>query len=169
MPPGTPTPLSMTLRFKSHTTTVLLYAQPTDSFTAIKTALLTALHARNPSGAFHDAVIPTSPDQVMLGRPRDPKDLSQGFTTLEIPEGEPENGARGRKMGGQKSVLDCPQGVGLKDGAVLAFKFTDLNDENEDGEDEEDELANAEIEGTWEVSLPSYEEEYGSQAAGLQP
>lgn len=91
----------------------------------------------------------------------DKNDFSKGWVKLEIPETEIEDGASGKKkVGGKKSVLNAsPQGAGLKDGAVLAFRFlTSGRKEDEDGL--EDDV------GKWDVMIPSYEDEYGSQAEG---
>lgn len=56
--------------------------------------------------------------------------------------------AKGKSNGGRNGtpLIDSLLGAGLKDGAVLAFKFR--------GEGLEDE---------WDVIIPSYDDEYGSQ------
>lgn len=59
----------------------------------------------------------------------------------------------GKASGKGKVRDDCPMGVGLKDGAVLAYKFrSDVVDGDEELgiKDEGDEV--------WDVVLPSYEE-----------
>lgn len=80
---------------------------------------------------------------------------------LEIPDTDVDDGASGKKrVGGKKSVLNAsPQGAGLKDGAVLAFRFLESGNEEDEGVSEEDA-------GRWDVKIPSYEDEYGSQAEG---
>lgn len=91
----------------------------------------------------------------------DKNDFSKGWVKLEIPETEIEDGASGKKkVGGKKSILNAsPQGAGLKDGAVLAFRFlASGKEEDEDGL--EDDV------GKWDVIIPRYEDEYGSQAEG---
>lgn len=69
---------------------------------------------------------------------------------------------RKRKIGGKRSVLNSPQGVGLKDGAVLAFKFK----EGGNGRAEKNaKLEDMDIEDAkWDVVVPNFEDEYGSQS-----
>ncbi len=68
--------------------------------------------------------------------PIDKHDISQGWVELEITSGKEEG------MGAKSNSVfnEHPMGAGLKDGAVLAFKF-------------EGEV------GDWDVIMPSYEEE----------
>ena len=84
--------------------------------------------------------------------PLDKNDMGKGWVNLEIPEfDEAEVKGKGVKKG---SVLNqSPLGAGLKDGAVLAFKF-----QKEDTTDEMD------LDDDWDVVMPSYEDEGGSQS-----
>ena len=86
--------------------------------------------------------------------PKDKNDISKGWVPLKIPEvEEEETKGKGVKKG---SVLNgSPLGAGLKDGAMLAFKFT-----NGASEDEMD------IDDGWDVVIPSYDDEATSQSQG---
>ncbi|KAI9883452.1 MAG: hypothetical protein M1823_004786 [Watsoniomyces obsoletus] len=150
-----------TLRFKNQRTTVLLYSRPDTSFNAIREELLTMLQTTNPSGEFNGATIPSEADDIILGIPNDHKDLQAGWKEVEIPEEESGDekrpAGRRRKLGGENSTLDCPRGVGLKDGAVLAFKF---RSQSSDGQDHF--MNGAKMD--WDVVVPSYDEDYGVSA-----
>ncbi|KZF24445.1 hypothetical protein L228DRAFT_245376 [Xylona heveae TC161] len=158
---------SWTFRLKHHKTTILLFVRPLQSFDSIKEDLLHALRSTRPDGTLNGNKIPTSSDEVVLGVPIDNNDLSKGWVALEIPESEilDEQGVK-RKVGGKQSVLNqSPQGAGLKDGAVLAFKFREPGAGKTKDEDKDDlGLEDEQDDGQWDVSIPSYEEEYGSQA-----
>ena len=95
---------------------------------------------------------------MIFGLLVDKNDPSKGWVGLEIPEVELEDAAGGkRKIGGRKGVLNAsPLGAGLKDGAILAFKFRDEGAKiDKDDLDMDDE--------NWDVIMPSYEDEYASQ------
>ena len=102
--------------------------------------------------------LPTEPEDVVFGVPVEKNDLSKGWVRLDIPETEVQVNGDSKKIGGKKSVLNSsPLGAGLKDGAMLAFRFkTEGEMVDEDGLDVEDD--------EWDVLIPSYEEEYGSQS-----
>lgn len=74
------------------------------------------------------------------------------------------NSKNKKKVGGKKSVLNCPQGVGLKDGAALAFRFVEGTGEKVTRVDDVDEMDVEEEDLVWDVVLPTYDDEYGSQA-----
>lgn len=105
----------------------------------------------------NDQPLPSDPDEVILGVPVDKNDLSKGWVGLDIPEMDGEDGFGGKKSkAGKNSVLNSsPLGAGLKDGAALAFRFRD-HAKTEDEVDMGD--------SSWDVILPNYEEEYGSQS-----
>ena len=150
-----PDPLKWTLRFKQHKTTILLFLDQAQSFTSIKQDLLEAI-TKTGRTELNGQTLPTDPENVILGVPVERNDLSKGWVRLEIPETEVQVHGDSRKIGGKKSVLNAsPLGAGLKDGAVLAFRFKDSAMVDEDGLDIEDDA--------WDVLIPSYEEEYGGQ------
>ena len=153
-----PDPQHWTLRFKQHKTTVLLFVEQTQSFTSIKQDLLDAIRKTGQT-EMNGNPLPSDPEEVIFGLPVDKNDLTRGWVRQEIPEMDVE-GTNGdtKKIGGKKSILNAsPLGAGLKDGAVLAFKFgkggVELDEEGFDTENDE-----------WDVLIPSYEDEYGSQA-----
>ena len=88
--------------------------------------------------------------------PRDKYDISKGWVPLKIPEVEDVD-TKGKGKGVKKdSVLNgSPLGAGLKDGAMLAFRFA--KGPAEDGMDVDDE---------WDVIIPSYDDEVGNQGQG---
>lgn len=128
----------------------MLFVTQTQSFTSIKAELLEAIQ----SIGIHDIngdQIPTSSDDIVLGVPVDKNDLSNGWVDLEMLEREDDEES-GSKMKGVKknSVLNAsPQGAGLKDGAMLAFKFRRHGDEDESNLGGDD----------WDVIIPSYDDE----------
>lgn len=152
-----PDPQKWTLRFKQHKTTILLFVDQAQSFTSIKKDLLEAI-TKTGRTALNGQPLPTDPEDVIFGVPVEKNDPSRGWVRLEIPETEVQVNGTSKKVGGKKSVLNSsPLGAGLRDGAMLAFRFQqDGKGGDEDGEDREDE--------EWDVLIPSYEEEYGSQS-----
>ncbi|KAG8623816.1 hypothetical protein KVT40_008792 [Elsinoe batatas] len=153
--PTKPTATTWTLLFKSHTTTILLHVAKDHTFTHIKSELLSALKSRSTDGHFNGLPLPTSPDEISLAKSIDPQDLTQGWEGVEPSEEDEEmdraieqlDGAKGKGKGKAKGLgQDCPAGAGLRDGAVLAFKFA-----GEDG---------------WVVSVPVFEDnELGGEEA----
>lgn len=149
-----PTPQHWTLRFKQHKTTILLFVSQNQSFGSIKSDLLEAIKATG----IHDingCALPTNPDDIMFGVPVDKNKPSKGWIDLEIPEIDGDEDAGGKSKGvRQSSVLNAsPLGAGLKDGAMVAFKFREQGAEDVDNADSND----------WDVIIPSYDDEYGSQ------
>lgn len=147
----TPTPQHWTLRFKQHKTTILLFVSQNQSFGSIKSELLEAIKATG----IHDingCALPPNAEDIVFGIPVDKKDPSKGWVGLKIPEIDGDEDAGGISKGVRKgSVLNAsPLGAGLKDGAIVAFKFREEGAEDPDGDD-------------WDVILPSYDDENESQ------
>jgi hypothetical protein len=151
-----PTPSTWTLRLKSARTTVLLHTDPLSTFSAIKASLLTALTDTGFAQSDHgpSLTLPSSPSAIQLGRPLDPLDPSAGFVLGEwesqsdddevaIDEGKGKGKGKAAKETGGK---DCPKGAGLKDGAVLAFRWEGMA--GADGKE-------------WDVQIASFEDAYG--------
>lgn len=155
MPAKATTSLQWTLRFKQHKTTIVLFVQQSQPFDSIKRDLLDAIKARNIQDINGNA-LPSDPEDIELGVPIDKNDTSKGWVPLKIPEIEDgDKKGKGVKKG---SVLNAsPLGAGLKDGAMLAFRFAkgDGEDGMEVDEDEE-----------WDVIMPNYDDEAGSQSQG---
>ena len=137
--------MQWTLRFKQHTTTILLLVQQSQSFDSIKRDLLDAINATNIKD-INGNFLPSDPEDIEFGVPRDKNDISKGWVPLKIPEAE--NGDRKGKGVKKGSVLnESPLGAELKDGAMLAFRFR--NGDAEDGMD---------LEVGWDVIIPHFED-----------
>ncbi len=136
----------LTLRFKQHKTTILLLVPQSQPFTTIKQDLLEAINATGINNISGNP-IPSDPEAIVFGLLVDKNDISKGWVPLKIPEVEEgDTKSKGVKKG---TVLnESPLGAGLKDGALLAFKF------RERGEEKDDE---------WDVIMPSYDDEPASQ------
>ena len=98
-------------------------------------------------------LLPSDPEAIVFGLPVDKNDLSKGWVPLDIPEvSDTDTKGKGVKKG---SVLNQnPLGAGLKDGAMLAFRF------------KPDGLDMLELDVEWDVVIPTYEDDDGSQSQG---
>lgn len=192
-PSITPTSKTWTLRFKHHRTTVLLHVDPLQRFSSVRAELLKAVQQTHPDGKLNGHAIPDNTDDVLLARPADINDLSMGWEAIGQDNDEDtfvdDSKSKGKGKAGvgagtkgrpkKDNVVDCPQGVGLRDGGVVAFKFRSGADatvakdeveesvtENEEGErlDSETLVGDAERE-QWDVVVPTMEESYGEQEA----
>ncbi|PSN65157.1 hypothetical protein BS50DRAFT_645203 [Corynespora cassiicola Philippines] len=186
----TPTPQTWTLRLKSHKTTVLLHIDPLQTFSSIKATLHKALqetggvHTLDPLTHESTALpLPSSPSDIQFGRPANPLEPSAGFQLGEwetsSPFGEDEDVApvedvkgKGKaKVGASKgksavaAAGDCPKGVGLRDGAVLAFRWR--GDGLYEGEGDFDPEGGY-VDGVdmWGVKMASFEDSYGVENEG---
>jgi hypothetical protein len=201
-----PDATSWTLRLKHHKTTVLLFATGQTPFGAIKQDLLSMLAVTHGSrsssnggsgaGTLNGHAIPTDPADVVLGVPKDANDLQSGWKTLKVLDAaaveydaaaaaDGSSSRKKRRLGrGRDSGLDCPQGAGLRDGAVLAFKFRNRgaaaaaattatrdagrtrggDDDDDDGEEEGAEEEEEDEDEEWDVVVPSYDDEYGGSS-----
>ena len=114
--------------------------QVNQSFDSIKQDLLSSIKAtgiKDINGAF----LPSDAGDITLGVPIEKNDPSQGWVDLEIKTEEGDS--KGARKG---SVLnENPMGAGLRDGAVLAFRFADDQDD-------------------WDVIMPSYDDEESTQS-----
>ncbi|KAF2852507.1 hypothetical protein T440DRAFT_29336 [Plenodomus tracheiphilus IPT5] len=172
-----PSPQTWTLRLKAHKTTVLLHVDPLQNFSNIKAQLYDALQE---TGLKHRETserieLPSSPSDIQLGRPINVNDASEGFQLgeWEYPVGEEEDdGGKGKGKakatnktnGGIKDLKACPKGAGLKDGAVLPFRW--IGDGFWHGDDEDMDLEDDKRKGgkepdMWGVQLASFEDAYG--------
>lgn len=78
-----------------------------------------------------------------------------------------------KAVGGRNAkaqLKDCPQGAGLRDHGIVAFKFKkadgDVVISIEEDEDEGIAVAREDMEGVeeeWDVVVPSFEETYGEE------
>ena len=161
-----PSPQTWTLRLKARKTTVLLHVDPLHTFTAIKIQLYDVLKETDirDSKTKGNLSLPESPEDIQFGRPIDINDPQQGFQPgeWELPAYESEEDnvkSKGKAKANNKArsgIADCPKGAGLKDGAVLAFRWAG------DGvwEGGEDEVLEHESK-MWGVELASFADAYG--------
>lgn len=123
--------------------------QQTQSFTSIKQDLLDSIKDTGIQD-INGNTLPSNPDSIVFGVPKDKYDPSKGWIDLEIPETENAD-TKGKSVKKGSVINQNPLGAGLKDGALLAFKFQ--------SEGEGDEM---EVDGGWDVVIPSFEDEGGS-------
>lgn len=155
-----PSPLTWTLRFKYHKSTTLLHVEPLQSFISIKGELLRALRQTHKNGRLSDGTsIPDAADEVILAKPVDISDHNQGWTRIEDPVSHAEELEPPKAAGSSKkrkldvtSPMSCPQASGLKEGSVLAYKFSSGGQDDE-GLGLEDEV--------WDVVIPNYDHTAG--------
>ncbi|KAI9755786.1 MAG: hypothetical protein M4579_004149 [Chaenotheca gracillima] len=102
-----PTHFNMCIRLKHAHTTVFLVKNPHETFDDLRAALLDLLTERFPNGQFHGEQLPTSIDQLVLGSPRNPQDLQQGWDAFH----------------GIDYATTTLTDYNVKDGSVLAFGF----------------------------------------------
>ncbi|KAF2163737.1 hypothetical protein M409DRAFT_25921 [Zasmidium cellare ATCC 36951] len=162
MPATEPTPRTWTLRFKHHRTTLLVEVDPLQHLSEVRAELLQALDETNPSGELNGQQIPKNPDQIQLGRAVDRNNLNLGYVTIEKDEEGSEASGKGRGKStagsGTKSsaaqMKECPQGAGLRNADVVAFKFKNGDQDGGEG-----------VEGAekWDVKIPTMEETYGDE------
>lgn len=163
-------PRTWTLRFKHQRSTILLHVDPLQSLPSVRAELLKAIQQAHPGGKFDGSDIPTSEDEVLLARPADSNNLKAGWEQLGkndtdlFSDDEKGKGKGAVKSKSRNAVEDCPQGAGLKDGGIVAFKFkselqvraSNLDGDTLVGEPEK-----------WDVVVPSMEETYGDEDAEM--
>lgn len=150
----TPNSQHWTLRFKQHKTTILLFVSPNQSFGSIKSELLEAIKATGIRD-LNGYALPANADGIIFGIPVDKNDPGKGWVGLNIPEidGDEDAGDNSKSVRKGSVLNESPLGAGLKDGAMIAFKFREEGGEDADNPDRDN----------WEVIIPSYDDEYGSQ------
>lgn len=184
----TPNSRTWTLRLKHHKTTILLHVDPIQKLSSLRADLLLALQQTNPSGELNSHPIPHNADDIILAKPIDINDLSQGWERLEQKTSfaeDADGGSTGKgkgkaavtatpgkgkaaavTAGANGKLLDCPQGAGLRDGGIVAFRFSseevrqDGTEEDDFAMLEQDQRGEAE---KWDVVVPTIEETYAEQ------
>ena len=130
----------------------MLFVDPQCSFDKIKKDLLAALKKTASLDRLDGEEILSDSKLVEFAVPADRHNPSKGWTPVEIPEEKMKV-----KMGRKMVANDSPEGAGLKDGSMLAFRF------RKEGEDVEmDEVE-------WKVELPVLPEYEPSQPVRKRP
>ncbi|PLB45635.1 hypothetical protein P170DRAFT_389658 [Aspergillus steynii IBT 23096] len=148
-------PLSWTLLFKKHKTTVLLVLPPSESIASVKATLLKALQSRKLEDINGDPV-PEDPSDIEFGVAVDKNDLEKGWTKLESDMSEFDDGETPRRGAGKKAASSLTlQSAKLRNGQSIAFRF---QKPKENGGADDDIALELEDPG-WDVVLPSLDEE----------
>ncbi|KAL4925598.1 uncharacterized protein BDV17DRAFT_294335 [Aspergillus undulatus] len=138
-------PLSWTLLFKKHKTTVILVLPPSETIIGTKTTLLKALQARGLSDINGDPV-PQYPSEIELGIAVDKNDLEKGWTSLEAPQPDDDEAP---KRGGKKAASLSLKAADINSGQSIAFRFRRPGSS-----------ADLDLEDPgWDVVLPSLDDE----------
>jgi len=158
--PTEPNPSTWTLRLKHHKTTILLHIDPLQTLASLKEDLLLALQQTCPHQTLHGKQLPSAAGAFAIAKPRDPLDVAaKGWERLPA---------------GKKAERESVKAAGVRDNAVLAFRWDEkgkkavlgadegdgdgevgLGFDGDGGEDEE-----------WDVVLPSFEDQYGVENEG---
>ena len=156
---------SMTLRFKQNIHTILLEVDELQKLSEVRAELLRALIETSPGGKFNGQNIPKNADHIKLGSAIDRNDLSKGYASLtnELDEVSDSGKGKGKATAskaktGLASIKDCPKGVGLRNGDIVAFKFVDSHDVPGDED--------LDIVEEWDVKVKTIEELYKEEDEG---
>ncbi|KAI9037776.1 uncharacterized protein KD926_000039 [Aspergillus affinis] len=151
-------PLSWTLLFKKHKTTVLLTLPPSESIITVKATLLKALQSREIK-EINGAPVPEDPSEIEFGVAVDKNDLEKGWTRLEpdISQFDDDDDDEAPRRGAGKNTASSLtlQSAELRNGQSIAFRF---QEPKENGGAEDDITLELEDPG-WDVVLPSLDEE----------
>ncbi|KAL3468410.1 hypothetical protein BJX64DRAFT_245851 [Aspergillus heterothallicus] len=143
-----PDPLSWTLLFKKHRTTVLLMLSPSESINNTKTALLNALQARGLTDINGDPV-PQNSQEIEFGVAIDKNDLEKGWTSLENLE---LDGDDAPKRGlGKKPASTSLKAAEISNGQSIAFRFRQAGNKLEDELDL--------VDPGWDIVVPRLDDE----------
>nr|POE92365.1 hypothetical protein CFP56_70436 [Quercus suber] len=167
-------PRTWTLRFKHHRSTIILHVDPLQKFPLVRAELLKAIQQTNVGGQLNGVDVPSDCDAILLAKLKDNNNLRSGWEQLEKNDEDlfADDDMKGKgkakapaKSSNKSAVRDCPQGAGLRDGSMVAFKFkSEAQAEGNGILDDEPFLSEPE---TWDVVIPSMEETYGDQDEGV--
>jgi len=119
---------------------------------SLKAELLHALQETHPDGRLASGLaLPTEASDIIFGKAKDVHDLTRGWeriSTNELGSGDAE-GAKKKKTANPE---DSPKGLGLKNGAALAYKFKSEEIDLDEGLGLEDD------DEKWDVIIATYEE-----------
>ncbi|EAW23983.1 uncharacterized protein NFIA_035510 [Aspergillus fischeri NRRL 181] len=148
-------PLSLTLLFKKHKTTVLLMLPPHETITTAQEMLLKALQSRGIKEINGDPV-PEEFSDIEFGVTVDKNDLEKGWSKLEIAMPELENSGTSKRGAGKQTSLKAAD---IRNGQVIAFRFRKPREQSEKDGDLDIDL---ELEDPgWDVVVPSLDDEEG--------
>lgn len=197
MPNANPPSRVWCLRFKLNRSTILLHTDALQTLSSVRSELLLALQSTHPSGIFKGTLrdgtpvsypLPSNAEDIALAKPKDINDLNAGWEAIgddnldELNFDEAEMGAKGKGKGrasasaaaakAKGGVNDCPQGAGLRDGGVVAFRFRSREEKERrrrlvEGSLDVDEIAREGMgdDVAWDVVVPTMEETYGEEDA----
>ncbi|GFG28021.1 hypothetical protein IFM61606_08095 [Aspergillus udagawae] len=147
-------PLSLTLLFKKHKTTVLLMLPPHETIATTQEMLLKALQSRGIKEINGDPV-PEDFSEIEFGITVDKNDLEKGWSKLEIAMPELENSSTSKRGAGKRTSLKAAD---IRNGQVIAFRFRKPREQEKDGDLDID----LELEDPgWDVVVPSLDDEEG--------
>ncbi|OJJ51292.1 hypothetical protein ASPZODRAFT_127349 [Penicilliopsis zonata CBS 506.65] len=150
-----PDPLSWTLFFKKHKTTVLLMLPPHETLQNAKSALLNALQSRGLKELNGD-VIPQDAAEVEFGVPVDRNDLEKGWTSLETDDLDLEDEGNSKRASGKRSGNAVSlQNADLRNGQAVAFRFRKPTATSEKTDELDIDLGDP----GWDVVTPNFDDE----------
>jgi len=201
MPNSDPPSSFWCLRFKLNRTTVFLHVDALQTLASVRAELLNALQITNPDGIFKGTLsdgtpveypLPTTAEDIALAKRVDINDANAGWEAIgddledglvfdEDVSGKGKGKAASRPLAAapkksasaaSKGANDCPQGAGLRDNGVVAFRFR-LPEEKArrqrliEGNLDVDEIARDGMgdDTAWDVIVPTYEETYEAEDA----
>ncbi|KAL3474224.1 hypothetical protein BJX99DRAFT_232139 [Aspergillus californicus] len=152
-------PLSWTLLFKKHRTTVLLMLPPSETIPATKDALLRALQLRNITQINGDPV-PQDCLDIEFGVAVDKNDLEKGWISIEALTLEED--VAPKRGPAKKNASQSLQAAELSNGQIVAFRFRKTGE----GSQAEGDFADLGLEDPgWDVVIPSFDDEEGGDEA----
>jgi hypothetical protein len=169
-----PEPTNITLLFKHHKSTTLLFASPTTPLSSIRQTLHAALESRGVD-------VPSSPEDIEFGIMKDPS-VGKSIGTNQSPQwrlvgtemGEDTDSGKAAKKekkkgrpsstntGAAKNGEETPQSLGLGDGGIIAYRFR----QKRTGRDEEEGDMDVDVDDEeWDVVMPGFDDEYDERVA----
>ena len=141
-----PTPATWTIRFKRNKVTVVLHVDPMKPIWNVKEDLLNALRQSEKDDKLEGTPIPEDSNGIFLGKPISTHDFSKGWVDVDEEVDNSTGKPTGKHIG---TMPDGLRGKGIKDNAILAFRFGSPKVKPEDGSD----ITSNE---RWNVVMPSY-------------
>jgi len=103
----------------------------------------------------NDGILPTLSSDILFARPTEPRNLEvthwEEINRYEDTESTGTKGGKGKGRANNEGKMEnTPSSLGLKDGAVLAFRFKSQEDKDGDDLDERQ---------LWRVDIPQYDDD----------